>query len=208
MRPSDLMLEIGGEDSGSSDEVRLTAVHEAGHAIALCELNPGALESVTLSGGEDQGGRTSSLMRNSTLLAADLHKRLVGLLCGRAAEEEILGAPSSGSGGPPYSDLAIATNLAATASCALGLDGSGSLVWSGLPTAASLPAMLAADPAMKVRVKTILDAAYGDALHLVRRERAAIVAVADVLIVKRALTGEEVAAISALHPGVTEGRSS
>ena len=199
---SDLMEEIGGSDSRTEAELRVVAIHEAGHAVADCEFHPGDLAAVTLRANGSDGGRTISTRRRSRhMLAADVHLRLVGLLAGRAAEEVILGEPSSGAGGAADCDLAIATQLAATAASALGLDVSAGLMWSGLPDAANLPRMLVEDPALAARVRATLDRAYGDALALVRRRRAAIEALADALVERRALDGGEAAAIAARHPG-------
>ncbi len=122
MALGDLMDEIGGGDDRNEEELERTAIHEAGHAAAMCDLHPGTLRAVTLRPNGEAGGATLSSMSNSFLLADDVHRRLVFLLAGRAAEEVVLGAPSSGAGGGVDSDIARATGLAATAVASLGLD--------------------------------------------------------------------------------------
>ena len=109
----------------------------------------------------------------------------------------MLGQPSTGAGCGPGSDLACATQLAAASVMALGLDEVAGLVWSGVPTAASLPDLLAADPALARRVRALLDDAYRDALVLVRANRGAVDAVTDTLLARRALDGPEVTGIVA-----------
>ena len=90
------------------------------------------------------------------------------LLAGRAAEEIVLGQPSSGAGGNGGSDLAQATRLAATASTALGLDDAAGLVWSGTLDEVTLTERMAGDPVLVTGVCRLLNGAYTDALTLVR----------------------------------------
>jgi cell division protease FtsH len=102
---ADLLEEIGGVDDRSQAELWRVAVHEAGHAMAMCELYPGALRAVTLRARGEALGATMSAVSGAYLVAEDVHRRLVCLLAGRAAEDELLGAPSSGAGGSVDSDL-------------------------------------------------------------------------------------------------------
>lgn len=195
-------LEIDGfrQVGRNAADLRLAAVHEAGHAIAVCVLDPGGLGLVSLREAGSIGGRTSVAVSSSFLRSGDVHRRLVVLLAGRAAEEEILGAPSSGAGGGPQSDLAKATGLAALAVASFGLDGEGGLTWRGTPDPVTLPDMLASNPVVATRVHALLDGAYADARDLVHARRAAVEALARVLIERRALDGGEAAAIVAGHP--------
>ncbi len=73
------------------------------------------------------------------------------------------------------------------------------LVWSGMPDAAALPRILAADRALAARVRTVLDGCYAEAIALVRRRPGAVAAVADALLERRALGGAETAEIVARH---------
>ena len=200
MMVADLMNEIGGGDGRSATELWLAAVHEAGHAVAGCQIQPGMVQAVTLRASGSSGGGTVSAMSGAYLSSADIHGRLVFLLCGRAAEEIVIGAPSSGAGGSLGCDLAIATGIAATAAAAMGLDDTVGLVWSGFPEPSNLRQMLVDDPALTVRVRAILDAAYADALALIRQRQAAVIAVANALVTRRVLDGTETAAIVARHP--------
>lgn len=211
---SDLLTEIDGDpaDHGSpgidgsrwvgrsAADLRLAAVHEAGHAVAVCVLYPGGLGLVSLREAGSIGGRTSVAASSGFLRSGDVHRRLVVLLAGRAAEEEILGAPSSGAGGGPQSDLAKATGLAALAVASFGLDSEGGLIWRGTPDPVTLPGVLASDPVLAARVQALLDGAYADARELVHARRAAVEALARVLTEQRTLDGGEAAAIVTGHP--------
>ncbi len=193
----DLIEEIGGGDDRTEAELWLGAIHEAGHAVAACVLYPGALQAVTLRAAGGAGGGILWTTPGGSLRAADVHSRLVCLLAGRAAEDVVLGIPSSGAGGGLDSDLARATALAMTAASAFGLDDERGLLWAGMPEGTTLPDMLARDPDLTARVRVTLDAAYRDALGLIRRSRGAVTTLARTLMEKRALDAAEVVAIVA-----------
>ena len=201
MALADLVAEISGTDEGPEAELWIGAVHKAGHALASCEWFPGSLEAVTLRGVGAKTGRTVVRRGGGLFRSSDVRVRLAELLAGRAAEEVVFGCPSSGAGGGSTSDLAAATLFATLARTSLGLDAATGMVWSGLPTQTTLPSILAADPTLSTGVRIALDEAYGEALGLIRRRRVAVEAVADALMAKRALDGDEVAAIVAQHPG-------
>ena len=199
---SDLLDEIGGTDARSPGEQRLAAVHEAGHAVAACVLWSGRLRMVTLRGDDGGGGFTATASPSSGLVRpADLRDRLILLLAGRAAEEEVFGTASSGAGGAADSDLARATGIAVTASAAFGLDVACGLVWRGMPEPHLLPGMLAADPALAGRVRVQLDEAYAAARDLVWSHLDAVEAVAAALAERRVLDAPEVEAIVARCAG-------
>jgi ATP-dependent Zn protease len=199
MMVSDLLDEIRGQDDRSEQELWRIAVHEAGHAVASCTLQPDTLTAVTLRSDGNLAGAALSKAAAGAYLASTLNLDLVTLLAGRAAEEVILGSPSSGSGGTMMSDLAQATTLAATGAAAYGFDGAAGLLWSGLPEPHTLQKMLAKDPTLGARAGVALDNAYTQALTLVKERRKVVEALADALLEKRALDGIEVALIVALH---------
>ena len=206
VEPVDLMEEIDGSDCRSEAERLVAAVHEAGHAVALCELCPEALRSVSLRAAEGRGGSTRMTGGAAVLFAENVHHRLAILLAGRAAEHVLLNDPSSGAGGGPDCDLAHATCMAATAASALGLSSEIGLVWSGLPDPSTVPDMLAEHPAIAAEVRRMLDQAYGYALVLMDNRREALDALADVLSKRRVLDATAVLETVAQHPGrpVTE----
>jgi len=105
---------------------RRVAYHEAGHAVASTAIQwqPVALCEVQFNG----EGRTDYDLLPSEYRLKDIHKEVAVLLAGRASEELFLGDISSGSGGGPQSDLAIATKLLTAIDNQSGLGASG-LFW-------------------------------------------------------------------------------
>lgn len=199
MIPEDLVAQVGSTEAVSADDLQRAAVHEAGHAVATAVLAPGALRSVTLRGSATAGGSTAAWSSGPYLLAEDVRRYLVRALAGRAAEEVILGQPSSGAGGTHDSDLAWATHLAASAVTAFGLDEAAGLTWVGLPERATLPDVLVANRALAGRVGTVMADAYAETLVLVRAHQGAVEAVATALADKRALDGADVALLVTQH---------
>ena len=118
------------------------------------------------------------------------------MLAGRAAEAVILGAPSAGA----ESDLRSVRSLFARYASAGDL---ADLLLHLAPTGAAA-ALLLTDPVLRQAVSRHVAKLYAEALAIVRRRRAAIVAVADALIGARLLTGDQVRAIYDQHPE-TEG---
>jgi hypothetical protein len=195
----DLMVEIGGDGGRSPRDLWITAIHEAGHAVACCEVLPGTLSAISLRRVGETAGFTAITGSSVYSNASDIRARLIFMLAGRAAEELFLGHPSSGAGGGPDSDLAITTRLATTAAAALGLDPESGLIWTGLPDAASLPQMLREMPDLAARVRDTVTEAYSAATQLIRRRASAVEALAAALLERRALAGSEAEAIVAQH---------
>jgi cell division protease FtsH len=195
----DLMATIGGEDLRTLEEKWLFALHEAGHAVASCVLEPGVLQAVSIRQSDRVAGRSLGSSSRAYFRLSDLQADLIVTLAGRASEEAVLGAPSSGSGGDATSDIGLATRLAMRAVAAFGFDSTSGLLWTGLPNAAQTPKTLAANPALAARVRTMLDEAYRKAMVLVVERRAAVEAVARALLEQRALDGEAVVNIVARY---------
>ena len=191
----DLVVEAGGDDQRTPADLWRVAVHEAGHALALCEHLPGTLRAVTLRSSGERGGGTTAVHLGGTVLAADVCRSLICRLAGRAAEEVVFGLPSSGAGGGPDSDLAHASLAAAEAASAMGFAADRSLVWRGVPTAATLPRMLEKFPALAAEVERALGEAYGKALELVSARKDDVLAVAIALLARGAMDEAEVLAI-------------
>ena len=197
---ADIMLELGGVEERSPAELRRVAVHEAGHAVATCVLSPGTLQAVTLQATGSAGGSTRWLQPDRFYLADDIQRHLIQFLAGRAAEEVLLGQPSSGAGGKGGSDLAQATRLAANASTALGLDDVNGLLWSGMLDEITLAERMGSDSLLAAGLRWVLDGAYADALRLIRQHHAAVESLGAELLVHGVLDGAQAAAIVASHP--------
>lgn len=200
MAVADLMDEIGGGDTRTAAELECCAIHEAGHALACCELQPGSLRAVTLRVAGNSGGMVSATFERAYVSVQDVRRQIVVALAGRAAEEAILQVPSSACGGGSTSDLAVATCLATAAATALGLDDSIGLVWADMPDTTTVSRMLRGSPVIAARVRIVVGEAYDEALSLIRRRSPAVKAVAAALLSKRALDGDETAAIMAKFP--------
>ena len=200
---ADVVLEAGGGDGRSGEDLLLAAVHEAGHAVSAVVLGHG-IEGVTLRGSVDGDGLTRMLRGSNQITAHDVYDRLVVHLSGRAAEEVVLKRVTSGAGGVGGSDLQRATLLAVRSAAELGLEEDHGLSWTPLPDQESdLSAMLAQDPRLATLVRTRLASAYGSALNLIERKQDAVRAIAEHLVKTGALGADEVCSIL----GVPECRS-
>ena len=196
---ADLMQELSGDEPLASDVLWRSAVHEAGHTVACAELRPDTLRAVSVLHGPGYTPATLLQRRSGPVLATDIRQHVTILLAGRAAEEVILGMPSSGAGGGPESDLAKATLWAATAIMAFGLDLESGLMWSGMPTGSTTAPALACDPERAARVRALLADAYAAALALIRRKTEVVEALATRLVQRRALSAAEVLAFLGQH---------
>jgi cell division protease FtsH len=201
----DLLAEIGGSDDLSSADLWIVAVHEAGHAVVCCELAPGMLKAVTLNASKSHPGATSRMFPSVFLTVDSIRQRLVVMLAGRAAEEVILGAPSSGAGGEADCDLARASRLATASTASLGLDPDFGLVWLGPPDGPALARLAQKVPGLGARVKEAIHSAYSDALDIVRRRTEAVTALAKALVDRRALAGSDAESLVAQFPGGESG---
>jgi ATP-dependent Zn protease len=114
-------------------------------------------------------------------------------LAGRAAEPVVVGAPTAGAGGEGQSDLAAATSLLAALRASYGLYDQ--LVWRAPPEAAS--AVVNRDPALRRKIEADLARLYRQALRLMRERRPQVEAIADQLLARRRLSGEEIRRIAA-----------
>ncbi|KAG2605328.1 ATP-dependent zinc metalloprotease FTSH 6, chloroplastic-like [Panicum virgatum] len=183
----------------------LVAYHEIGHAVCAT-LTPGhdAVQKVTLiPRGQARGltwflpGEDPTLVSKQQILA-----RIVGGLGGRAAEEVIFGEPEVTTGAA--GDLQQVTQVARQMVTTFGMSEIGP--WALVEPAAqsgdvvlrmlarnSMSEKLAAD--IDRAVKRIIGQAYEVAKEHVRRNRAAIDHLVDVLMEKETLSGDEFRAI-------------
>ena len=202
----DLLAEVGEPPPPlTGEDLRLAAVHEAGHAVAYLACGPRVLIEVAL---EQRGGKLgytridpAELDRGSHFVTrSNLRRKLRALLAGRAAEREILGEVSGGCGGADNSDLAEATRLATAAVATFGLGANeNQVLWHRLRSVEDSDRLLAANPEIRVRVEALLAAAFADARRLIVLLKPAVIAIADALAERRHLFGVEVGAIVVCH---------
>ncbi|RLN12226.1 hypothetical protein C2845_PM09G08440 [Panicum miliaceum] len=183
----------------------LVAYHEIGHAVCAT-LTPGhdAVQKVTLIPRGQARGLTWFLPGEDPTLVSkqQIFARIVGGLGGRAAEEVIFGEPEVTTGA--VGDLQQVTQVARQMVTTFGMSEIGP--WALVEPAAqsgdvvlrmlarnSMSEKLAAD--IDGAVKHIIDQAYEVAKEHVRRNRAAIDQLVDVLMEKETLSGDEFRAI-------------
>lgn len=163
------------------------AVHEAGHAVARLCLGLGTLEMITIEAAE--GGAISWRFDRLDDQTEDLLTSvLVATLAGRAAEEEFIGSVAASSGGgPEFSDLALATDIAFRMEATLGFGQRRPLLYR----ATSEPALLLAlDADLKESVDARLETAHATARQLVSSHRDAVEFLATQLLNHGTLEGQ------------------
>jgi cell division protease FtsH len=92
---TDLMTAIGGQDRRSEEDRWMISVHEAGHAVASCVLEPGVLQAVSIRQSGRSGGNQMESSNREYFRLSDVQTDLIVTLAGRAAEETVFGVTSS-----------------------------------------------------------------------------------------------------------------
>jgi ATP-dependent Zn protease len=199
MVAEDLLAEVGtAPPPPFRQDLWLACVHEAGHALGYLSLGPGVLGSVRIRPESRSLGFTQAwLPTDRTFVTrAVLHGQLRALLAGRAAEVEVLGEASSGSGGADSSDLAVATRLAVMAVASMGLDEHPhALLWQPVGSASAADDILARDGEVRRRAAGLLNTAMEDARRLVQEHLEGTVVVAEALMQRNHLDAGEVASL-------------
>ncbi|HEU4563134.1 MAG TPA: AAA family ATPase [Gemmatimonadaceae bacterium] len=190
----------------STEERRLIALHEAGHAIVgLIACPEDKLHKVTI----EPRGRSLGAAHFAPEADKHLHPRhyLEGIIAkalgGRAAESVFLGpeAVTSGAG----SDLVQATNIARRMVAEFGMSSEVGLVSADASAQGGSPSG-ALQSKIDEAVRTLITAQWARAEGLVREHRAAVEALADALVEREVLPADEVHAIAAAHGVVPERR--
>lgn len=196
-----LVQEIHGHESEdqrrlmAEDELRNTAYHEAGHAILqLMRRRSAGLRYVTVVPREGSLGfmwQAVDESRNSAT-RQDLIDEIRVMLGGRAAEEVLGGKDEITSG------------------CSMDLLGAAHyvrylLTRTGLHGLLSLDLRLEDSPELRAEAQKILDAEYAWVVSALRRHRALLDEVAELLIDRQEVSGDELMALYARyreeHPG-------
>lgn len=165
------------------------AIHEAGHAVVALHLGEARQVSISLSMMGDANPFTAVTSPAFTGTRERVETDIAVMLGGRVAELAILGRVTAGSGGSANSDLARANRLAFTAVGAWGLAEQGQpLLW--LPEFG--PAQAGAYPAFARDAESLLERGHERALATVNHHRQAVLALADALVVRRALSDREI----------------
>ncbi|MGD0762767.1 MAG: AAA family ATPase [Roseiarcus sp.] len=193
---ADLIEAVAPADMRSPEERRVVAVHEAGHVIGRLTLGF-VVSSVSIVERADAGGMTMGSGPSAVAGRRAIEDYIVVQLCGRAAEQTVLGPATTGAGGGPGSDLATAAAWAASIHASYGL--ADSLVWRAPPPDAARIATI--DPALRALVDADLKRLLARAMDLVQARRPAVEAVAERLLRDRHLSGDEIQRVVAEAEG-------
>ncbi len=186
----------------SEEEKRLTAYHEAGHAL-LATILPHAdpIHKVTIIPRGMALGVTQQLPEDDrfTYTKEYLEDQITVLLGGRASEEVVLGKITTGAG----SDLERATEIARKMVCEWGMSELGPLNFGEkegaifLGKSLTLKKEISEETARAIdrEVAKIVKRAYERAKELIRENRDKLEAIARGLLEKEILTSEEINAI-------------
>ena len=186
----DLLAVAGtGDEATPAAVLDRIAVHEAGHALLAYLEEPGREMVLALqTRGEERGWMAAKDPHQGIWTRAAVEEHVRIMLGGRAAEETLLDSASSGA----RQDLLTATRMA------VGLIGEWGMGGRGLVAVEQEPSMaLATDPLLRRDVQELLDRLYGETLATVRRHAGAVRRVADALVERRRLDGDEVARLVA-----------
>jgi cell division protease FtsH len=175
----------------SSRDRQMTAFHEAGHAVLgyVLELDD-QIQVASIIKRRDTLGVVyrTPIEEQQTELREDMRRDIIVSLGGMSAEEIWFGQSTQG----PSSDLRMATIRSATM---LGLLGMGeSLISYGVIEANGLTSPLAEilrDPDSRRQISDLLSACKREAVEILRREEAAVRALAERLLEKEEVSGEE-----------------
>ena len=183
----------------SEDDRRLTAYHEAGHAIVMNLLpNSDPVHQISIVPRGRAGGYTMRLPEEdrSYMSRSRLEEEIVGLLGGRVAEKLVIGDISTGAS----NDIERATGIARQMVMDYGMsDTLGTIAFGSGSDEVFLGRDMGKDrkyseeTAYKIdqEVKKLIDVAYTKALTLLTDNRSKLNAVAEELLIKEKLEGVE-----------------
>jgi cell division protease FtsH len=172
-----------------ADVLRRIAIHEAGHATAAIALKVSRNVSISLVQRGQRSATTYFDPEMEALTREVVERRIVVALAGRAAEEVLTGDVTAGSGGTETSDLAVANRLAFSTFAAWGL---ADVTWYGHWPPEQL---LVIRPDLADEAHKMLQAAYARALELITQNREQVLAIAEALLLRRALPHEDIVAL-------------
>jgi len=199
MRLEDLRRAVAGNENRDPDELRRTAVHEAGHLVVDLLLfgRPADLQATVASSRDSMGMTVRARTPRFAGTYDDYHRRLQTILAGRAAESLLLSQPTHGAGGVSGSDLQKAGAIAAAMVASLGLGGPFPLLY--LAERHQSEELLRFP---EVRAAALLELTKADKAcrSILSRHRAALERIAIALMRNGRLCGEEAEAMLAANP--------
>lgn len=173
----------------SDKEKRLTAYHEAGHALGaklVKETDP--LHKVSIIPRGRALGVTVQMPQEDKhcYTSEELHSRLVVLMAGRAAEKLVFGTVTTGAG----NDIAVATSLARKMICDWGL--SEKLGPMALRSGEEAELSESVSSQVDAEVRRLIEESYQQAQVLLASRMDALNAIAEALLDRETIVGEEI----------------
>ncbi|PDS43163.1 ATP-dependent hydrolase [Rhizobium anhuiense] len=175
-------------------ERRMVAIHEAGHAVVGVRLGVGELKTVAVPwevhASQPLGFAHFQFDENPLWDRQEYLDQVAVTLGGRAAEEVILGTAFDGAGAAEGSDLHKASDLATMMEFQLGM-GEG-LAYFNLKSTEERDRVRQNNPAVAARVERVLRQEMERSREIVTRFRVAVERIADILVEKAIIDGDEV----------------
>jgi cell division protease FtsH len=183
----------------SDEEKKLTAFHEAGHALVAAKMKKSdPLHKVTIIPRGMALGVTMQLPLDDkhTYSKEYLETRLAIMMGGRAAEEIFLGEMTTGAG----NDIEQASDLARKMVCEFGMSSLGPIAFGKKDEQIFLGREIAQhrdfseDTAIKIdqEVSRLVDSAYGTAREILQKDRDVLIKMAEMLLDRESLDANEI----------------
>lgn len=180
-----------------SDQRRIIAIHEAGHAVVGVRLGVGTLSTVAVPwqvhASQPLGFAQFDFDETTLLNRRDYLDRIALLLAGRTAEEVILDTVFDGAGAGEGSDLHKASDLATSLEFQFGM-GEG-LAYFDLQSVKKRDLFRQGNPIAAARVERVLKTEMERCREIVIGFREAIDKIANILVEKALIDGSEVRSI-------------
>ncbi|NUL18092.1 AAA family ATPase [Agrobacterium tumefaciens] len=176
------------------DYFRVIAVHEAGHALIGYEIGH-EVSGITISKWRISGDRRVLGTVETTLPEVRVRTKTTYLdtiaifLGGIAAEMEVFGNFADGASGSSEADLNRATDLATMVE---GTTGMGHTLAVEIPGSDEFARMRLYNPELREQVHVLLESELARTRSIIQRQRPALDALVDRLMVSPTMTGEEV----------------
>ncbi|MBO4853831.1 MAG: ATP-dependent zinc metalloprotease FtsH [Oscillospiraceae bacterium] len=180
-------------------ERKLTAYHEAGHAVVMRALpQHDSVHQISIVPRGQAGGMTISLPDEdrSYLSREFMLEQIVSLLGGRAAEQMMLGDISTGAANDIQRATAIARKMVGTYGMSeklgtVAFDAGHDEVFIGRSMAQTRPYSEQTAAEMDGEIRRIIDEAYGRCGAILEQYRSQLITVAEYLLQHETMTGEE-----------------
>ena len=188
-------------------ERKLTAFHEAGHAVVMHDLpDQDPVHQITIVPRGQAGGMTISLPEEdrSYLSKRYMEDEIVALLGGRAAEELMLGDISTGASNDLQRATAIARKMVGTYGMSkrlghVAFNAGSDEVFIGKSMGHTRPYSEKIAAEMDDEIQQILADAYARCTEILKREQDKLQTVADFLLEHETMTAEEFEAVFAVE---------